>query len=618
MSLFSRTDKQPQGQPDQQGAKLICDLLLWRLDLLVLKSKAEKDEFEKGVYTRWGEFNRSLSKDEKDKLIELLTSNNSKDEVGLICWKLGSVDVYPPPNARDSAKLAKSFEETWRIFINRKNREDLLRENVKKAAQWYCTVKRKDNTIRDAASGTTGSANTKDEPDDIDKSFTLAPKPSVSKISTPNQMDGVRPMVQNNQDGSTIIKVATETAPQLQKPLWNYNPVPDDPDKHDEHYSKSSTSDEGFKIIGARVRGKKHKHDGTNCDDWFEYKVSGSWTIIAVSDGAGSKKLSRVGAKLACETAAGYLFNKLERHKLDDRDIWNEVTRNSSTGDYDQPDIEYVQTSIHDAMREAHEALNKKVDETKNYPEYFDYLGNRVPDIKDFSATLLIAVHTVVNHGKNPKSFVMTCQVGDGMIAAIATNSELNRNELSLLAIPDTGSYGGETDFITSANKLEKGSLVSRTFLIIAPLSALLVMTDGVADDYFPNNPGILNLYGDLVLNRIIDTGTSDSSKIKSSLLPLERSVEDIKKADLSESIDRITGADSRTVVKIKSIDKYAGILGRTVQEVVESPELLSASAYNDDVEKLSPDKRLENWLDTYYKRGSFDDRSLVILHMGR
>lgn len=59
-----------------------------------------------------------------------------------------------------------------------------------------------------------------------------------------------------------------------------------------------------------------HKHQGTNCDDWFEFSTIGQWTIIAVADGAGSKKFSRIGAKVSCETAVKSLENSLKSYQL--------------------------------------------------------------------------------------------------------------------------------------------------------------------------------------------------------------------------------------------------------------------------------------------------------------
>ena len=85
--------------------------------------------------------------------------------------------------------------------------------------------------------------------------------------------------------------------------MWKYLPVPENqPEPFPEYKTINLTLPE-FNIIGSRVRGKKHKHEGTNCDDWFEVANYGKIACIAVSDGAGSKKFSRIGAKISCMSA---------------------------------------------------------------------------------------------------------------------------------------------------------------------------------------------------------------------------------------------------------------------------------------------------------------------------
>ena len=89
---------------------------------------------------------------------------------------------------------------------------------------------------------------------------------------------------------------------------WKYKPLPaDEPDPHEESQTLSLPVGDGWTVTGARVRGKKHKHEGTHCDDWFEARQSGSWVIIAVSDGAGSSKFSRIGARASCQAAVDFL-----------------------------------------------------------------------------------------------------------------------------------------------------------------------------------------------------------------------------------------------------------------------------------------------------------------------
>ena len=45
--------------------------------------------------------------------------------------------------------------------------------------------------------------------------------------------------------------------------LWKYNPIPAHPEPHDE-YECLEAQYKGAKVIGASVRGKKHKHESTN------------------------------------------------------------------------------------------------------------------------------------------------------------------------------------------------------------------------------------------------------------------------------------------------------------------------------------------------------------------
>ena len=89
--------------------------------------------------------------------------------------------------------------------------------------------------------------------------------------------------------------------------LWNYIPVPTDLVEPVPEYITLTKTFPGSRITAARVRGKKHKHEGTNCDDWFEVSNYDDITFIVVSDGAGSKKFSRIGARESCRAAAGYL-----------------------------------------------------------------------------------------------------------------------------------------------------------------------------------------------------------------------------------------------------------------------------------------------------------------------
>lgn len=400
---------------------------------------------------------------------------------------------------------------------------------------------------------------------------------------------------------------------------WNYLPVPNDElDKHDESYSKFVQSSEGIKLIGARVRGKMHKHNGTNCNDWFEFAVSGNWTIIAVSDGAGSGKFSRVGAKASCKAAVKQLATELGKYKIKDRDTKEALSTDltlDANWSFPGEDIEFVQQALHKAIQMAYDAVKKEADERREKADYCIALGsNRKLDINDLSATLLLAVHTTVKAGKIEYSLILTCQIGDGMLAAIS-----QEGTLKLLGKPDSG---GQIEFLTSINKLERNNLVQKTFVFPGNLKALMVMTDGVADDYFPNDPQILELYGDLVLNQVIGIRHPDDSEIKELLREIElpyllNKVKELKPK--FQSSEQVITADGIKEVKISYVDAYAKELGVSPQNVVASSALLWAGATGepmcDECKDKPPEEKLRIWLDSYYQRGSFDDRTLVVLY---
>lgn len=388
---------------------------------------------------------------------------------------------------------------------------------------------------------------------------------------------------------------------------WNYLPVEEVPDKHSEFDCKSGTSPEELNIIGARVRGKAHKHQGTNCDDWFEFKTSGQWTIVAVSDGAGSKKFSRIGAKASCKAAVEYLAEKLQNYSIKEwdkkEDLLQSLTRDEKWV-FSGEDIESVQNDLYQAIQEAYKDVEQAATQRKL-------------EVNDLSATLLLAVHTTVQAGEKKYSLILSCQIGDGMLAALS-----RENRLTLLGKPDSGEYGGQTEFLTSKNKLHRANLVQKTFVFAGDLKALMVMTDGVADDYFPSDPGILELYGDLVLNQVIPITKPQDTEIENELQNINppRSIQDVKDIFLLE--ERILDPDTTDEpkeVNIASVKNYATVLGKELKEVVASTALLAAGTLAgqmyQECHNMPPEEKLQLWLDSYYRRGSFDDRTLVILY---
>lgn len=389
--------------------------------------------------------------------------------------------------------------------------------------------------------------------------------------------------------------------------LWKYFPVPEKPEKHDEYATLYEETNK-MKILGARVRGKKHKHEATNCDDWFEVKREGDWTIVAVSDGAGSCKYSRIGAKAACQGAIKYISEELREYTLKEREIWvaEDFNRNNDNGEFigkfKKDDIDRIQNIIHNSIKKAYDAVveaKEARDDSKSI--YLEI--NRNLSIKDFSATLLVLIQTFVMHKGEEYSLALSCQIGDGMIVSIDSNYKLK-----LLGQAEGGDYSGETEFLTSEKKLEKEYLYRKTHIDFARNKALFVMTDGVADDYFPNDPMLLNLYGDLIINNII--------KIK----PNESKKDDLEESafDIEERAVRITG-NGLIEKKVKSFEKLKKQVNKENEELFRDINvMLRAINKKDelitDEEQNNPAERLMIWLDSYHKKGSFDDRTLVAL----
>jgi hypothetical protein len=401
-----------------------------------------------------------------------------------------------------------------------------------------------------------------------------------------------------------------ETTPPI-VPQWKCLPVPDGPDKHTEFDSRCMDLPDGFKLIGARARGKKHKHEGTNCDDWFHFTVSGDWTIIAVSDGAGSKQFSRVGAEMACKAAVEQLAVCLGEHKVKHRDTWSAETfrRDDTNVGFAEEDLEFIQEALHQSMHAAYEAMEKAAAERSNSVDHFEVLGRRL-EISDLSATLLLAVHTKVQFQNGETSLIFTCSIGDGMVAVIDKNGVTR-----LLMTPDSGQYSGEVTFLNK-KEVQPEKLVGRTFPFLGTVRALLAMTDGVADDYFPNDPGMSLLYGDLILNQVVNIQPIDEPIIAETLsktnLP---TLEEVEKAEFHKLVERITDKDPAKV-KIRSVAAYAEKLDLPVQDVLASPALLIAGSTGEPMcSETLPEEKLRVWLDSYQVRGSFDDRTLVILH---
>lgn len=386
--------------------------------------------------------------------------------------------------------------------------------------------------------------------------------------------------------------------------LWKYFPIPnDEPDPFPEYITKYEKSN-GTAIIGARVRGKKHKHEGTNCDDWFETANIDNIKLIAVSDGAGSKKYSRLGAKAACQASIGYLVQQFRTLINNNFDILENLSLELSD-EKCVSSCKSVAGLIQDAVVKAYNAVESEFYRDSLNPRYSDLLKRNIT-IKDFSSTLLVAAIIPLQNVTN-ENLVISCQIGDGMIALINSSESLEKS-VKLMGEADSGDFSGETDFIVNKKLIEASSLASRTKLSRGKADIIMLMSDGVADDYFPNETEMHRLYLDLVANGIIQKYEGSSSNQLSS-----KDIEIIRK--LPKPITYPWVNDNSIIIGLNYTKSISEEMGISLEQLWNDHTIVSLASVQvkEALSSDDPAERLKIWLDNYVERGSFDDRTLVI-----
>ena len=384
--------------------------------------------------------------------------------------------------------------------------------------------------------------------------------------------------------------------------MWKYNPVPEIPEPYPESICGADHSDD-FEITAASVRGKKHKHDGSNRDDSFSFAFVDKAVIAVVSDGAGSKAFSRIGAKCACEAVIKYIkagLASLKRNYPDYAEILGKPL--------DSPEFGGVCSEIagilRDSYSEAFAAVETACEKRKACPEFTEAVGREI-DIKDFSCTLLTSLTIPVDTENGREYFTAAIQLGDGIIASVDENAPAE-NALALLGAADSGSFAGETEFLTSEPMRSQDSLMARTKVRRGKMTSLMLMTDGVADDYYPNDPQILRLLLDLRMNGIIPIAGGKNTPAE---IPDEKIPEPVAYPWVNDSDVKYALQYAKNVISS---------CGMTLEQLWESREIqekASLAAFGISHESKS-EEMLKIWLDNYIERGSFDDRTLAVINV--
>lgn len=253
---------------------------------------------------------------------------------------------------------------------------------------------------------------------------------------------------------------------------------------------------------------------------------------------------------------------------------------------------------IQQSAREAFAAQQAELDVLRGDEKYRNALG-REPVIGDMSTTFLAAVCVPLVIGEKRQTFMICIQIGDGCICAV-DSGESSARCLKIMGLADSGAFSGETDFLSEKNTRPE-VIAAKTRISRGNSDVIMLMTDGVADDYFPAEPMMKRLYLDLCMNGILPMkgelcAGEDPAPIRFKSVSLSQTSVALQysKQLLSGSSDGGIDAlwDKRDALRCHSLEAFRMDIGDTPQE------------------------RLRVWLDNYNERGSFDDRTLAVMEL--
>lgn len=277
------------------------------------------------------------------------------------------------------------------------------------------------------------------------------------------------------------------------KSLWKNLPS----DKQDEFWKEDDVfcySTLGEKsIIIASKRGRSHANVGSFRDDDYSFKHfdKTGWSLVAVSDGAGSAKFSRKGSEVACKEVVNYFDTQLsqeltenfdhllenytgELKKLEKINNENEPENHideefnlikDCTAQYQNEISKFIYNNLGGCARAVHSKLEKFA-LTNNF------------DIKDLHSTLIFSLFKKYEFGY----VILSFGVGDCPIGIL----DKDCSSFKLMNWLDVGEYGGGTRFITMPEIFVSDKFSTRFgFKILDDFSYLMLMTDGIYDAKF-------------------------------------------------------------------------------------------------------------------------------------
>lgn len=235
-------------------------------------------------------------------------------------------------------------------------------------------------------------------------------------------------------------------------------------------------------LIIASNRGRSHENVGSFRDDDYGFKFieKTGWSVVTISDGAGSYALSRKGSEIACKSIIEYFDNESDKGQFQELEDKLSKYGNSNNENLFKDINASSKQILYKAVLFAHNKIKALADETLvSNPELFK--NNKAKTaIEYFHATLIFVLFKKFEFGY----VITTFGVGDCPIAVM--NKE--KTETTLLNLLDVGEFGGGTRFVTQADIFhsKEAPMATRFNLKILPdFSYLFLMTDGIYDPKF-------------------------------------------------------------------------------------------------------------------------------------
>jgi hypothetical protein len=220
------------------------------------------------------------------------------------------------------------------------------------------------------------------------------------------------------------------------------------------------------RLVIASQRGRSHAHTGAPRDDDFSVRASAAdgWNVLAVADGAGSAERSRIGSRVACETAVEIAVAKLAETAAQ----WPlDRLETPLPAELDRELRNLAYTVLGSAVFDAVKAIEAR-GEAQGYAS------------RAYATTLLLALHRPLQDS----DLIVTIWVGDGAIGLLESDGSGR-----LLGAPDGGAYAGQTRFLDREIVTDGAQIMRRIQVVLVPrLEALILMSDGVSDPKFPSD----------------------------------------------------------------------------------------------------------------------------------